>query len=336
VAHPPRNVCLDTTKNRMTRTCFTLLSVLGLVFASGEAWAQAWPTRPVRAIVAFSAGGIVDVMARVVCDQLSTQFRQPVVVENRAGAGTAIAAAFVAKSDPDGYTVLVNSSAHTISPLLQPNPTFDPGRDFSAVIPFGNSPNVLVVSPSRGFKTVGDLLAAARAKPGSLNFASAGVGSGVHMSAERFLASAGIVAVHVPFKGSPEAISELMAGRVDFYFSPVGLVAAHIREGKLLALAVNSPKRAVILPEVPTLAEAGVADAEYPLWYGSFVPARTPRHVVETLHRETLKALKTPSVEDKLATLGLEPMVMTPTEFDAHVKAEIRTNAALINAAGIK
>jgi tripartite-type tricarboxylate transporter receptor subunit TctC len=320
----------------MTRTCFTLLSVLGLVFASGEAWAQAWPTRPVRAIVAFSAGGIVDVMARVVCDQLSTQFRQPVVVENRAGAGTAIAAAFVAKSDPDGYTVLVNSSAHTISPLLQPNPTFDPGRDFSAVIPFGNSPNVLVVSPSRGFKTVGDLLAAARAKPGSLNFASAGVGSGVHMSAERFLASAGIVAVHVPFKGSPEAISELMAGRVDFYFSPVGLVAAHIREGKLLALAVNSPKRAVILPEVHTLAEAGVADAEYPLWYGLFVPARTPRHVVETLHRETLKALKTPNVEDKLATLGLEPMVMTPAKFDAHVEAEIRINAAIINAAGIK
>jgi len=262
----------------MTRFCFILLSLLGFAFASGEAWAQAWPTRPVRAIVAFSAGGIVDVMARVVCDQLSTQFRQPVVVENRAGAGTAIAAAFVAKSDPDGYTILVNSSAHTISPLLQPNLTFDPARDFSAVIPFGNSPNVLVVSPSRGFKTVGDLVAAARAKPGSLNFASAGVRSGVHMSAERFLASAGIVAVHVPFKGSPEAITELMAGRVDFYFSPVGLVAAHIREGKLLALAVNSPKRIVILPEVPTLAEAGVADAEYPIWYGSFVPARTPHH----------------------------------------------------------
>jgi len=147
----------------MTRICFALLSVLSLAVTSGEAWAQAWPTRPIRAIVAFSAGGIVDVMARVVCDQLSTQFRQPLVVENRAGAGTAIAAAFVAKSDPDGYTVLVNSSAHTISPLLQPNPTFDPSRDFSAVIPFGNSPNVLVVSPSRGFKTVGDLVAAARA-----------------------------------------------------------------------------------------------------------------------------------------------------------------------------
>src|SRR5260370_24751163 len=153
-------------KNDMTRTRFILLSVLGLVFASGEAWAQAWPTRPVRAIVAFSAGGIVDVMARVVCD-----------------AGTAIAAAFVAKSDPDGYTILVNSSAHTISPLLQPNLTFDPARDFSAVIPIGVSPNVLVVSPARGLKTVGDLVAAARAKPGSFNFASAGLGGRARMRA---------------------------------------------------------------------------------------------------------------------------------------------------------
>jgi len=273
-------------ENGMTRICFILLSVLALAFANGEARAQAWPTRPIRAIVAFSAGGIVDAMARVVCDQLSSQLRQPVVVENRGGAGTTIGTAFVAKSDPDGYTILVNSSAHTISPLLQPNLTFDPARDFSAVIPLGVSPNALVVSPSRGLKTVGDLVAAARAKPGSFNFASAGVGSGVHMSAERFLASTGIVAVHVPFKGSPEAITEVMAGRVDFYFSPVGLVVEHIRERKLLALAVNSPRRAAILPEVPTLVEAGVPDAEYPLWYGSFVPARTPRHIVEILHRE--------------------------------------------------
>jgi tripartite-type tricarboxylate transporter receptor subunit TctC len=158
----------------MMRICFILLSVLGLAFASGEAWAEAWPTRPIRAIVAFSAGGIVDVMARVVFDQVSTQLRQPVIVENRAGAGTTIAAAFVAKSGPDGYTMLVNSSAHTISPSLQPNLTFDPARDFSAVIPLGNSPNVLVVSPSRGLRTVGDLVVAARAKPGSFNFASAG------------------------------------------------------------------------------------------------------------------------------------------------------------------
>src|SRR5262249_51444005 len=191
-------------------------------------------------------------------------------------------------------------------------------------------------SPSRGFKTVGDLVAAAKAKPGSFNFASARVGSGAHMSAERFVAGAGIVAVHVPFKGSPEAITELIGGRVDSDFSAVGVVAEYISEGNLLALAVNSPNRAVILAEVPTLAGAGVADVEYPLWYGSFVPARTPRHIVETLYRETLKALRTPNVEDKFATLGLEPMVMPPAEFDAHVKAEIRANAALINAAEIK
>jgi tripartite-type tricarboxylate transporter receptor subunit TctC len=273
----------------MTRICVILLSVLGLAVANVEAGAQAWPTRPIRAIVAFSAGGIVDVIARVVFDQLSIQLRQPVVVENRAGAGTTIAAAFVAKSDPDGYTMLVNSSAHTISPSLQPNLTFDPARDFSAVIPLGNSPNVLVVSPSRGLKTVGDLVAAAKAKPGSFNFASAGVGSGVHMSAERFLASAGIVAVHVPFKGSPEAITEVMAGRVDFYFSPVGLVVTHIREGKLLALAVNSPKSAIVLPEVPTLAEAGVADAEYPLCMDRFSP---PGRLAISSRRFIAKRLK--------------------------------------------
>jgi len=287
----------------MTRICFILLSVLGLAFTSGAAWAQA----SIRTIVAFSAGGIGDVMARVVCDQLSNQLRQPVIVENRAGGGTTIAAAFVAKSDPDGYTILVNSSAHTISPLLQPYLTFDPARDFSAVIPIGVSPNVLVVSPSRGLNTVGDLVAAARAKPGSFNFASAGVGSGVHMSAERFLAGTGIVAVHVPFKGSPEAIMEVMAGRVDFYFSPVGLVVEHIRERKLLALAVNSPRRAAILPEVPTLAEAGVADAEYPLWYGSFVPAKTPRHIVETLHRETSKPSRHPTWRTSLPGLAWSP-----------------------------
>jgi tripartite-type tricarboxylate transporter receptor subunit TctC len=254
-------------------------------------------------------------------------------VETIGGAGTTIAAAFVAKSDPDGYTLLVNSSAHTMSPSLYPNLTFDPARDFSAIIPLGNSPNVLVVSPSRGFKTVGDLVAAAKAKPGSFNFASAGVGSATHMSAERFLASAEIVAVHVPFKGSPESITEVMAGRVDFFFSPVGVVVTYIREGKLLALAVNGTKRSSVLPEVPTLGEAGVADADYPFWVGLFLPAKTPRDILSRLHGETLKALQVPNVENKLATLGIDPMVMTPAAFDAQVKAEIGINARLVRAA---
>jgi tripartite-type tricarboxylate transporter receptor subunit TctC len=251
----------------MKRILSISLSILGLALASIEANAQAWPTRPIKVIVAFPAGGIVDVVARVVGDQLSSQLRQPIVVENRTGAGGAIAAAFVAKSDPDGHTLLVHSAAHTIAPALH-NLSYDPARDFSAVVPLGVTANVLVVSPAKGFKTAGDLIAAAKAKPGALNFASAGVGSGTHLSAERFRVGSGIQVIHVPFRGTPEMITEVLAGRIDFFVGPVGIVLPHIHEGTLLALAVNSPKRASALPDVPTMAEAGVADAEYPNWFG--------------------------------------------------------------------
>jgi tripartite-type tricarboxylate transporter receptor subunit TctC len=292
--------------------------------------------KPMRAIVSFPAGGAVDIVARVVLDQLSVQLRQPVVVENRPGAGTAIAAAFVAKSDPDGHTILITSSAHTVSPSLNPNLTFDTARDFSAVIPLGNAASVLIVSPARGLKTVQELVAAAKAKPGSFSFSSAGVGTGIHMGAERFRSSAGFDALHVPFKGGPEAMFEVIAGRIDFSFIQVPLALPHVREGKLLALAVNSAQRSAVLPNVPTLAEAGFANAEHPLWYGMFVAAKTPRGIVDQIHRETLQALQTPKVRDKLATLDFEPMVMNPAEFDAVVKSEIVSNAALIKAAGIK
>jgi tripartite-type tricarboxylate transporter receptor subunit TctC len=320
----------------MRRICLLASSILFVAFTTAEVRSQAWPTKPIRAIVAFPAGGAVDIVARVVFDRLSIQLRQTVVVESRAGAGTAIAAAFVAKSDPDGHTILATSSAHTVNPSLKPNLTFDTARDFSAVIPLGNVPSILVVSPASGLKTVGELVAAAKAKPGSFSFSSAGVGSGIHMGAEHFRISAGIDALHVPFKGGPEAMFEVIAGRIDFSFIQVPLVLPHVREGKLRALAVNSAKRSSVLPDVPTLAEAGVANADYPLWYGLFVPARTPGGIVDKLYRETLQTLQTPKVGDKLATLGVEPMVMSPAEFDAVVKSEIRTNATLIKAAGIK
>ena len=190
--------------------------------------------------------------------------------------------------------------------------------------------------PARGFKTVGDFVAAAKAKPGALNFSSVGVGTATHLSAERFRVSAGVEAVHVPFKGGAEAMTEVIAGRIDFFFGPVGLVLPHVREGKLTALVVNGAKRAAALPDVPTTLEAGFADAEYPIWFGLFLPAKTPRDIVDKLHRETLKALQAPKVRDKLAALGVDPMVMTPTEFDAHVEKEIAVNAALVKAAGIK
>jgi tripartite-type tricarboxylate transporter receptor subunit TctC len=320
----------------MKRIFLLSVSILGFAFTSIEANAQSWPTKPIRAIVAFPAGGIVDVVTRVVFDQLSPQLNQPIVVENRAGAGGIIATAFVAKSDPDGHTLLTHSAAHTIAPSLQPNLSYDAARDFAAAAPLGITANVLVISPARGFKTVGDLVTAAKAKPGSLTFASAGTGSGTHLSAERFRISAGIDVVHVPFKGTPEMITEVVAGRIDFFLGPIGIVLPHVREGQLLALAVNSPKRTAALPNVPTLSEAGLVDADYPNWFGVFLPAKTPHDVVHKLHRETLKALQAPKVESKLATLGIDPMVMTFVEFDEYVKAEIGLNAALVKAAGIK
>jgi tripartite-type tricarboxylate transporter receptor subunit TctC len=254
----------------------------------------------------------------------------------RLGAGGTIGTAVVARAAPDGYTLLANGSAHAIAPALYKNLSYDPVRDFAAVAPIGSSPSVLVVSPARGIKTAADLVAAARAQPNALNFSSVGVGTATHLSAERFQASAGVQVVHVPFKGGAEAMTEVLAGRVDFFFGPVALVLPQVRDGKLLALAVNAGKRSATLPDVPTTAEAGIRDAEYPIWFGLFAPAGTPREIVERLNRETLKALQTPKVREKLAGLGLEPMPMSPDEFTAHVVREVSLNAALARKAGLK
>lgn len=313
-----------------------ILPALGLAFATMNTEAQTWPTKPLRVIVPVGAGSTTDIIPRVVFEQLSPQLGQNIIVENRAGAGGTIGTGFVAKADPDGYTILAHGSAHTIAPSLYLNLSYHPARDFAAVVPFGISPSVLVVSPAKGFKTVGDLVAAAKAKPGTFNFSSVGVGTATHLSAERFRFSAGLQAAHIPFKGGAEAMFEVMAGRVDFFFGPVGIVLPHVREGKLAALVVNSAKRSAALPDVPTTLEAGFANAEYPIWFGLFLPAKTPRDIVDKLQRETLKALQTPKVRDKLATLGLDPMVMTPKEFDALVQKEIALNAALVNEIGIK
>jgi tripartite-type tricarboxylate transporter receptor subunit TctC len=313
-----------------------ILPVLGLAFATMDAEAQTWPTKPLRVIVPVGAGSTTDIIPRVVFEQLSPQLGQNIIVENRAGAGGTIGTGFVAKADPDGYTILAHGSAHTIAPSLYLNLSYHPARDFAAVVPFGISPSVLVVSPAKGFKTVGDLVAAAKAKPGTFNFSSVGVGTATHLSAERFRSSAGVGATHVPFKGGAEAMFEVMAGRVDFFFGPVGIVLPNVQGGKLTALVVNGAKRSAALPDVPTTLEAGFANAEYPIWFGLFLPAKTPRDIVDKLHRETLKALQAPKVRDKLATLGVDPMVMTPKEFDAHVEKEIAVNAALVKAIGIK
>jgi tripartite-type tricarboxylate transporter receptor subunit TctC len=313
-----------------------LLPAFGLGLATLAIGAEPWPTKSLRAIVPYGAGSTTDIIPRLVFEQVSQQLGQAIVVENRAGAGGTIGANFVAKADPDGYTLLVNSSAHIIAPSLYPNLSYDPALDFAAVVPLGTSPNVLVVSPAKGFKSVGDFVAAAKAKPGGITFSSVGIGSATHLSAERFRFSAGIEAVHVPFKGGAEAMFEVMAGRVDFFFGPVGLVLPLVREGKLTALVVNGDTRTAALPEVPTTREAGFANAECPIWFGVFLPAKTPRDIVDRLNSETLKALQSPKLREKMAALGVDPMVMTPKEFDAFVQKEIVRDSVLVKSAGIK
>lgn len=320
----------------MKRICLTLLAILALAVPSTQAGAQSWPTRPIRAIVPYTAGSGTDVTARVILNQLSSELGQSIVVENRVGAEGTIGTAAAAKSDPDGYTILVQSSALTIAPSIYQNLTYDTARDLTAVALLGVSPNVLIISSARGIRTIHELVSAAKAKPGSLTFASAGVGTNTHLSAERFRLRAGFEAVHVAFKGGSEAITEVMTGRVDFAFLPIGIVLSHIREGKLTALAVNGSKRASALPDVPTTLEAGFTDSDYPIWWATFVPAKTPRDIVDKLYRETLKAMEAPNVQEKLATMGVDPLVLTPAELDAHIKKELSTNAALVKATGVK
>ncbi len=326
----------DDMNDVMKRRYAVLVMVLGLLPMAFEAAAQTWPTKSMRAIVPFAAGSAVDIVPRVVFEQLSKQLGQSIVVENRAGAGGTIATGLVAKADADGYTLLATSSAHTIAPSLFATLGYEPQRDFAAVIPLGATPFVLVVPPVKGFKTARELVAAANARPGAFNFASIGEGSASHLSAERFRLSAGLQAVHVPFKGGPEAITEVIAGRIDFFFVALGAALPQIQNGRLAALAVNGANRSPALREVPTTQEAGFNNAEYPTWFGLFLPAKTPRDIVDKLHRETLKALQEPTVRDKLAALGVEPMVTTSIDFDAQVQRELTINAALVKAIGLK
>jgi tripartite-type tricarboxylate transporter receptor subunit TctC len=303
---------------------------------AGFAHAQTWPTKPIRIIVPFTPGSGTDIVARAMSDRLSQNLGQPVLVENRPGAGGTIGAGVVAKADPDGYTVMVQSSSHTVNPFTFQSLPYDTLRDFAAVTPLASLPNVLIIAPSKNIKSVQELVAAAKAKPGSINYASAGAGSATHLNAEKFRIGAGIDAVHIPFKGSPEAITEVVTGRVDYYFAPVVSAMSQIQDGRVLALAVGSPKRASALPNVPTTVEAGVPNSEYNFWVGMLVPAKTPPDIVKRLAEETQKALASPEVRERLTKLGAEAMPMTPEQFDAYIRDEMASNEKLIKAAGIK
>ena len=299
------------------------------------AWAQSWPTKPLRVIVPLTAGSASDVMARLVMEQVSAQLGQPVIVENRPGAGNTIGMGAVAKADPDGYTILVNSSTHTVTPATRSNLGFEMS-DLAPIVPLGNMPVVMVFNPSKGYKQLSDFVAAAKAKPGSVNYASAGAGNSSHLNGERFRLAAGIEAVHLPFKGAPEAMTEVIAGRADFYFSPLVNALPFLTDGSLQALAVSGSSRASALPDVPTTVEAGFPNSEYNFWAGVFAPAKTPADIRGRLYSETAKALSHPLIRDRLSKLGSDPMPLNSAQFEALVRREIETNTQLVRAVGIK
>ncbi len=299
--------------------CVVLAVVAGW---SGVAAAETWPDRPIKAVIPFSAGSATDIIPRAVFEQLAVALGEPIVVENRGGAGGTIGVGTVAKAEPDGYTILANSSAHTIAPWIIPNLSYDTAHDLTAVIPFGKNANVLVALPSKGWKTVQDLVAAAKRNPGSFNYGSAGVGTATHISAERFRLSAGFEATHIPYKGGPEALTDVLGGRIDFYYCPLSTAIPLVRDGRLLALAVSTPTRAAALPDVPTSIEA--------------LPAKTPPEIVARFHAAAARVLQPPKMQEKLAQLAVDPMPMTSAEFNKQVVDEIAANAQLVKAAGIK
>ncbi len=316
----------------------TGLSVL--LCASAGALAQSpadsWPSRTVRVIVPIAAGSGIDIVARAVSQQLAKQLGRPFVIENRPGAATTTGAAAVAGAAPDGYTILFHSVALTVTPSTMANLPYEVTRDLAGIMPITNTPLLLVTPPGK-FKSVGDLVAKAKAENGTMNYATPGYGAAAHFTTERFRLSAGFEAQQIPFRGTVEAVTEVVAGRVAFYFAPLTTVQSLIQEGRLDALATTSKKRVSTLPNVPTTIEAGYPDSDFDFWVGMFVPAKTPRDVVDKLYTESRRAAELPELRAQLAAIGGEPMeAMTPGEFDDYVRKEIARNAAIAKAAGIK
>jgi len=320
-----------------TRRRFLSVSAaaVALPALSRSATAQAWPAgRTIRAVCPFSAGSTIDILGRLISEPLAQSLGTSIVVENRGGAGGSIGSAAVAKAEPDGYTLLINASAHTAAPAAYPNISYDPAKDFAGIAMIGVVPNVLLIAPAKNIKSAKEL--AERAKAGDMTYASAGIGSASHWGAERFRLSAGFTATHVPFRGGPEAIAQVMTGRVDFMCLGTSSTLPFIHDGKLLALAVTTQKRSAALPDVPTTLELGFADSDYTFWNGFLAPAATPKPIVERLHGEITRILGAPAMQEKLKAQAVEPLPLAPAEFDALMRREIASNLALAKAAGLK
>ena len=307
-----------------------------LALAALPALAQNYPTKPVQVILAFTPGSAVDIVGRIVAAKLSEMWGQPVVNDNRSGAGGSIGSAVVARAAPDGYTLLVTSNAHTVNPAIFAHLPYDTLKDFTDIVPFAEQPNVMVVGVDAPYKTLRDLVAAAKAKPGAINLGHAGIGSGTHLSTEKFIAAANIKVVEVPFKGTPEVIAAILSHNVDGYWAPISAGLSNIKSGKLRALAVTTAKRSPVLPEVPTIAEAGVKGAESALWVAMWGPAGMSRELVNKINADARKALADPGVKSRLQALGNDTMDMSPQAFAKLVREEMDSNRRLLAAAGVK
>ena len=313
-----------------------VLATLVAFAAVAQAQAPTWPVKPLRAFIPFAAGSATDLVPRTVFEPLATELGQPIVVENRGGAGGTIAGNAVVRADPDGHTILATGSNLTIAPWIVPNMPYDTVKELASALMIGQNANVLIVPPVRGWKTAQDLVAAAKAKPGSINYSSAGVGTATHLTAEKFRLSAGFEAVHIPYKGGAEALADVLGGRVDFYFCPISTALPFIADGRVVALAVSTATRASDLPNVPTTLEAGYANSDLAIWYGVLMPAKTPRDVIDRFHVAGTKVLATPAMRQKLKQLAVDPMPLSPAEMDRFVASEIAANGRLIKAAGIQ
>jgi tripartite-type tricarboxylate transporter receptor subunit TctC len=312
-----------------------LLAVL-LVACCGQGLAQAYPTKPVRLIISFTPGSSTDIIGRAVAAKLQEVWGQPVVAENRPGAGGTVGSEFVVRSDPDGYTLLANSSAHAANPGIYKEMRYDTMRDFVNLALLGGGPNVLIVSPESGWKSLKDFVEAAKNSPGKLNFSSAGIGSGTHFNLEKLKIAAGIDVAHVPYKGTPEAIGDTIANRVCCYWAPLNAALPHVNGGKATALAVSSAQRSPLLPNVPSVAEQGFAGFDYTLWVGLWGPAKMPQDIAQKINKDVNAALASADLRERLTRLGTVPGNLTIPQFTDFVKKEIEETSTILKAAGIK
>jgi tripartite-type tricarboxylate transporter receptor subunit TctC len=320
--------------NRITYVGAALLAGACAFASAGEQ--ERFPNKPIRMLVPFSPGSQTDILARWVGEKMTENWAQQVVVDNRPSAGGTIASQYVLAANPDGHTLMMVSTGHAGNATLYSKLPYDTVRDFAGVSRVASVPNLLVVSPALGAKTVKELIALAKSKPGEFNFSSAGIGSGTQINGEMFKLAAGIQATHVPYKGAPEALNEVIAGRVQFNFSPILVAAGQVKAGKVLALAVSTASRSPMFANVPTVAEAALPGFEYDQWYGLLVSAKTPRPIVNTLNREVVRILNLPDMKERLLTQGATPAPTTPEQFDAFIRAEVQRFAKVLIAAGAR